>query len=58
MPQVVQAQLLGEGVRAAADQATWEELLALLDENGPGVAAAPGPRAKAAGPEGRQWPRT
>jgi hypothetical protein len=38
--------------------ATWEELLALLDENGPDELLRQVRAAEAVDPEGRQWPRT
>ena len=38
--------------------ATWEELLALLDENGPDELLRQVRAAEATNPEGRQWPRT
>jgi hypothetical protein len=38
--------------------ATWEELLALLEENGPNELVQQVRAAEAVGPEGRQWPRT
>jgi hypothetical protein len=38
--------------------ATWEELLALLDENGPEELLRQVRAAEAVDPEGRQWPRT
>jgi hypothetical protein len=38
--------------------ATWEELVALLDENGPDELLRQVRAAEATDPEGRQWPRT
>jgi hypothetical protein len=38
--------------------ATWEELLALLDESGPDELLRQVRAAEAVDPEGRQWPRT
>jgi hypothetical protein len=38
--------------------ATWEELVALLDENGPDGLLHQIRVAEAIDPEGRQWPRT
>jgi hypothetical protein len=38
--------------------ATWEELVALLDENGPDGLLHQIRAAEAIDPEGRQWPRT
>jgi hypothetical protein len=38
--------------------ATWEELLTLLDENGPEELLRQVRAAEAVDPEGRQWPRT
>ena len=38
--------------------ATWEALLALLDQNGPDELLRQGRAAEASDPEGRQWPRT
>jgi hypothetical protein len=38
--------------------ATWEELLALLDENGPEELLRQVRAAEAVDPEARQWPRT
>ena len=38
--------------------ATWEELLALLDESGPEELLRQVRAAEAVDPEGRQWPRT
>jgi hypothetical protein len=38
--------------------ATWEELLALLDEHGPDELVRQVRTAEATDPKGRQWPRT
>jgi hypothetical protein len=38
--------------------ATWEELLALLDESGPDELVRQVRAAEAVDPDGRQWPRT
>jgi hypothetical protein len=38
--------------------ATWEELLALLDESGPAELVRQVRAAEAVDPDGRQWPRT
>ena len=38
--------------------ATWEELLALLEESGPDELLRQVRAAEAVDPEGRQWPRT
>jgi hypothetical protein len=38
--------------------ATWEELLALLEESGPDEVLRQVRAAEAVDPEGRQWPRT
>src|SRR4029453_5882978 len=43
---------------ALFELATWEELLALLEENGPDELVRQVRAAEAADPEGRQWPRT
>jgi hypothetical protein len=55
------AVLLSDGASRLVDPfrfATWEELLALLDENGPEELLRQVRAAEAADPEGRQWPRT
>jgi hypothetical protein len=38
--------------------ATWEEVLALLEESGPDELLRQVRAAEAVDPEGRQWPRT
>jgi hypothetical protein len=53
--------LLSDGASRLVDPfglATWEELLALLDENGPDELLRQVRAAEAGDPEGRQWPRT
>jgi hypothetical protein len=53
--------LLTDGASRLVDPfqlATWEELLALLDENGPDELLRQVRAAEAVDPEGRQWPRT
>jgi hypothetical protein len=55
------AVLLSDGASRLVDLfelATWEELLALLDENGPDELLRQVRAAEAVDPEGRQWPRT
>jgi hypothetical protein len=55
------AVLLSDGASRLVDLfelATWEELLALLDENGPEELLRQVRAAEAVDPEGRQWPRT
>jgi hypothetical protein len=55
------AVLLSDGASRLVDLfelATWEELLALLDENGPDELLRQVRAAEATDPEGRQWPRT
>jgi hypothetical protein len=55
------AVLLSDGASRLVDLfelATWEELLALLDENGPEELVRQVRAAEATDPEGRQWPRT
>jgi hypothetical protein len=55
------AVLLSDGASRLVDLfelATWEELLALLDENGPEELVRQVRAAEAVDPEGRQWPRT
>jgi Protein phosphatase 2C len=55
------AVLLSDGASRLVDPfglATWEELLALLDENGPDELVRQVRAAEAVDPEGRQWPRT
>ena len=55
------AVLLSDGASRLVDPfalATWEELLALLDENGPEELLRQVRAAEAVDPEGRQWPRT
>jgi hypothetical protein len=55
------AALLSDGASRLVDPfelATWEELLALLDENGPDELLRQVRAAEAVDPEGRQWPRT
>jgi Protein phosphatase 2C len=55
------AVLLSDGASRLVDLfelATWEELLALLDENGPEELIRQVRAAEAVDPEGRQWPRT
>jgi Protein phosphatase 2C len=55
------AVLLSDGASRLADPfklATWEELLALLDESGPDELLRQVRAAEAVDPEGRQWPRT
>jgi hypothetical protein len=56
-----QAVLLSDGASRLVDLfelATWEELLALLDESGPDELLRQVRAAEAVDPEGRQWPRT
>jgi hypothetical protein len=53
--------LLSDGASRLVDPfelATWEELLALLDESGPDELLRQVRAAEAVDPEGRQWPRT
>jgi hypothetical protein len=53
--------LLSNGASRLVDLfglATWEELLALLDENGSDELLRQVRAAEAVDPEGRQWPRT
>ena len=53
--------LLSDGASRLVDPfrlATWEELLALLDESGPDELLHQVRAAEAVDPEGRQWPRT
>jgi hypothetical protein len=55
------AVLLSDGASRLVEPfglATWEELLALLDENGPEELLRQVRAAEAVDPEGRQWPRT
>ena len=55
------AVLLSDGASRLVDLfelATWEELLALLDESGPEELVRQVRAAEAVDPEGRQWPRT
>ena len=55
------AALLSDGASRLIDPfqlATWEELLALLDENDPDELLRQARAAEAVDPEGRQWPRT
>ena len=55
------AVLLSDGASRLVDPfglATWEQLLALLDENGPDELLRQVRAAEAVDPEGRQWPRT
>jgi hypothetical protein len=55
------AVLLSDGASRLVDLfelATWEELLALLDESGPDELVRQVRMAEAADTEGRQWPRT
>jgi hypothetical protein len=55
------AVLLSDGASRLVDLfklATWEELVALLDENGPDGLLHQIRAAEAIDPEGRQWPRT
>jgi hypothetical protein len=55
------AVLLSDGASRLVDLfelATWEELLALLDESGPEELMRQVRAAEAVDPEGRQWPRT
>ena len=55
------AVLLSGGASRLVDPfglATWEELLALLDESGPEELVHQVRAAEAVDPEGRQWPRT
>jgi hypothetical protein len=55
------AVLLSDGASRLVDLfelATWEELLAMLDENGPDELLRQVRAAGAVDPEGRQWPRT
>jgi hypothetical protein len=52
--------LLSDGASRLVDPfglATWEELLALLDESGPEELVHQVRAAAAVDPEGRQWPR-
>jgi hypothetical protein len=58
---LLRAVLLSDGASRLADPfklATWEELLALLDESGPEELLRQVRAAEAVDPEGRQWPRT
>ena len=53
--------LLSDGASRLVDLfalATWEELVALLDEHGPHELLRQVRAAEAIDPEGRQWPRT
>jgi hypothetical protein len=53
--------LLSDGASRLVDLfelATWEELLALLDESGPDELLRQVRAAEAVDPQGRQWPRT
>jgi hypothetical protein len=53
--------LLSDGASRLVDLfelATWEELLALLEESGPDELLGQVRTAEAVDPEGRQWPRT
>jgi hypothetical protein len=55
------AVMLSDGASRLVDPfglATWEELLALLDESGPEELLRQVHAAEAVDPEGRQWPRT
>jgi hypothetical protein len=55
------AVLLSDGASRLVDPfglATWEELLALLEESGPDELLRQVRAAEAVDPEGRQWPRT
>jgi hypothetical protein len=55
------AVLLSDGASRLVDLfelATWEELVALLDESGPDELLRQVRAAEAVDPEGRQWPRT
>jgi hypothetical protein len=55
------AALLSDGASRLVDLfalATWEELLELLEENGPDELVRQVRAAEAVDPEGRQWPRT
>jgi hypothetical protein len=55
------AVLLSDGASRLVDPfglATWEELLALLDEGGPEELLRQVRTAEATDPEGRRWPRT
>jgi hypothetical protein len=55
------AVLLSDGASRLVDLfelATWEELLALLDETGPEELLRQVRAAEVVDPEGRQWPRT
>jgi hypothetical protein len=55
------AALLSDGASRLVDPfqlATWEELLALLDESGPDELLRQVRAAEAVDPEARQWPRT
>jgi Protein phosphatase 2C len=55
------AVLLSDGASRLVDPfelATWEELMALLDESGPEELLRQVRAAEAVDPEGRQWPRT
>jgi hypothetical protein len=55
------AVLLGDGASQLVDPfglATWEVLLALLDESGPEELVRQIRAAEAVDPEGRQWART
>ena len=55
MPATAQARSTAGKTRAGT---TWEELLALLDENGLDELLRQVRAAEAVDPEGRQWPRT
>jgi hypothetical protein len=53
--------LLSDGASRLVDLfelATWEELLALLDQSGPGELLRQVRATEAVDAEGRQWPRT
>jgi hypothetical protein len=53
--------LLSDGASRLVDpfgRATWEELLALLEESGPDELLRQVRAAEAVDPEGQQWPRT
>jgi hypothetical protein len=55
------AALLSDGASRLVDPfglATWDELLALLEESGPKELLRQVRAAEAVDPEGRQWPRT
>jgi hypothetical protein len=53
--------LLSDGASRLVDVfglATWDELLVLLEESGPGELVRRVRAAEAADPQGRRWPRT